>query len=391
MSKNRVIVSSVVLEGRTKAEVARDYGVSRRWVHTLVDRYLTGGWEALEPHSRRPKTNPRQLTAQLETQILTLRRSLSAEGHDAGAHTIAAHLERDHGSSPAPSTIWNVLARHGMITPQPKKRPRSSYLRFEAGLPNETWQSDFTHWRLADGTDIEVLTFLDDHARLALSISCHLVVTGTIVLTDFRQNVQEYGPPASTLTDNGLVFTAKYRGGKNGFENELRLLNIAQKNGRPNHPQTQGKVERFQQTMKKWLRAQPPAATLDELQDQLDHYRNYYNTIRPHRSLNRRTPAQAYAALGKAGPSGTVGGHWRIRTDRIDNDGTVTLRYGSRLHHIGIGRAHKNTPIRLLIHDRHIRIIDTETGQLLRELLLDPNRDYQPQKPQNALPKEDEL
>lgn len=391
MLRNRVIVTSVILEGRSKAEVARDYGVSRRWVHTLVDRYLAGGWAAIEPQSRRPKSNPRQITRELEEEIVLWRRSLSGGGHDAGAHTIATHLKRTHGKAPAVSTIWNVLARNGLVTPQPKKRPRSSYNRFEADLPNETWQSDFTHWRLADGTDTEILTFIDDHARKALSITAHNVVTGTIVLADFRRNVEEYGPPASTLTDNGLVFTAKYRGGKNGFENELRLLNIDQKNGRPNHPQTQGKVERFQQTLKKWLRAQPAVNTLDELQTQLDYYRHYYNTIRPHRSLQHRTPDEAYNSRPKAGPSGTVGGHWRIREDRIDNEGKVTLRYGSRLHHIGIGRAHKGTRIRLLIHDQHVRIIATETGELLRELILDPSRDYQPQKPQNALPKESEM
>ena len=258
-------------------------------------------------------------------------------------------------------------------------------------MPNETWQSDFTHWRLTDGTGVEILTFLDDHARLALSITVHHVVTGAIVLADFRHNTDTYGPPASTLTDNGLVFTAKYRGGKNSFENELRLLNIDQKNGRPNHPQTQGKVERFQQTLKNWLRAQPTGSTLEELQAQLDYYRDYYNTIRPHRSLQQRTPEQAYNSRAKAGPSGTVGGHWRIREDRIDNEGKVTLRYGSQLHHIGIGRAHKKTRVRLLIHDRHVRIIATETGELLRELILDPSRDYQPQKPQKALPKESEM
>lgn len=142
--------------------------------------------------------------------------------------------------------------------------------------------------------------------------------------------------------------------------------------------------------MKNWLRAQPPAATLKDLQTGLDTFRSYYNTIRPHRSLNRKTPAEAYTARGKATPAGTDG-HWRIRDDRIDDSGVVTLRYNSRLHHIGIGRAHKGERIRLLIHDRHIRIINTQTGELLRELLLDPNIDYQPQKPQNALPKESEI
>jgi transposase InsO family protein len=379
VSKARVIVSAVILEGRSKTEVARDYGVARSWVYTLVDRYLTGGWDAIEPRSKRPASNPRQISAELETEIVQLRQDLAGLGYDAGAHTIAFHLQQRHGTTPAASTIWKALKRNGLITPQPRKRPRSSYLRFEADLPNETWQSDFTHWALASGTGIEVLTFLDDHSRLALSVTAHPVVTGILEVADFRRNIKEYGPPASTLTDNGLVFTTRVRGGKNAFENELRLLNITQKNGRPNHPQTQGKVERFQQTLKKWLRQQSPAATLTDLQAQLDTFRSYYNQQRPHRSLNHSTPAQAYTARSKVGPAGTVGGHWRIREDRVDDSGVVTLRYDSRLHHIGIGRAHKGTRVKIMIHDRYIRIIATETGQLLRDLILDPTRDYQPQ------------
>lgn len=389
MHKNRIIVISVVVEGRSKAEVARDYGVTYRWVHTLVARYLAGGWEAIQPRSRRPLTSPTRTAPELEGEVLQLRRELTAAGHDAGPHTIAAHLERKRGASPAPSTIWKILRRHGLVVEQPRKRPRSSYLRFQADLPNETWQSDFTHWRLANGTGVEVLTFLDDHARLALSITAYPVVTVHHVLTQFRLTVTEYGPPASTLTDNGLVFTTRVRGGRNTFENELNLLGIDQKNGRPNHPQTQDKVERFQQTMKQWLRAQPPAATIENLQDQLDTFRGYYNTVRPHRSLNRATPAEAYTARSKATPAGTDG-HWRIREDRIDDSGVITLRFNSRMHHIGIGRAHKHERVRVLIHDRDIRVINTATGELLRELTLDPTRDYQPQKPQNALPKESE-
>lgn len=389
MHKNRIIVISVVVEGRSKAEVARDYGVTYRWVHTLVTRYLTGGWEALEPRSRRPLTSPTRTAFAIESEVLQLRRELSAAGHDAGPHTIAAHVQRRHGTSPAPSTIWKILRRNGLVAEQPRKRPRSSYLRFEADLPNETWQSDFTHWRLATGAGVEVLTFLDDHSRLALSVTAYPVVTVQHVLAQFRATVAEYGPPASTLTDNGLVFTTRVRGGRNTFENELNLLGIDQKNGRPNHPQTQGKVERFQQTLKKWLRAQPQATTIEHLQAQLDEFRRYYNTIRPHRSLDRATPAEAYAARGKATPAGTDG-HWRIREDRVDDAGSITLRFNSRMHHIGIGRAHKHQRVRILIHNHDIRVINPATGELLRELTLDPTRDYQPQKPQNALPKESE-
>jgi transposase InsO family protein len=162
------------------------------------------------------------------------------------------------------------------VTPEPAKRPKASYLRFAAEQPNECWQADFTHYPLADGTGTEVLTWLDDHSRLALSVTAHRRVTGPIVLAAFRAAVAAYGAPASTLTDNGMVFTTRFpggRGGRNGLETELRRLGITQKNGKPDHPQTQGKVERFQQTAKKWLRARhPQPTTVSELQHLLDAF-----------------------------------------------------------------------------------------------------------------------
>jgi transposase InsO family protein len=208
----------------------------------------------------------------------------------------------------SPATVSRVLARQGLVTPDPSKRPKSSYIRFAAELPNECWQSDFTHYPLAGGADTEVLTWLDDHSRYALSVTAHRRVAGADVLGPFRAACGQYGVPASTLTDNGMVFTTRLsggRGGRNALEYELRRLGTKQKNGKPNHPQTQGKVERFQQTMKNWLRAQPrqPAA-LAELQSLLDTFVGTYNTRRPHRSLaGRATPAAACAARPRAVPA----------------------------------------------------------------------------------------
>lgn len=287
------------------------------------------------------------------------------------------------------ATIHRILVRHGQVTPDPSKRPKSSYIRFEAEQPNETWQSDFTHYRLtrSDGTpgaDVEILTWIDDHSRYALHISAHRRISGPIVLAAFRETAGHHGHPASVLTDNGMVYTTRFsggRGGRNHLEFELRELNIVQKNSRPNHPTTCGKVERFQQTMKKWLRAQPDQpATLTELQALLDRFAVEYNTARPHRSLPRHaTPATTYAARPKAGPSTDRSGdtHDRVRTDKVSKNGTVTLRVAGRLRHIGIGRTHAGTDIFLLIQDLDVRIIDAATGEILRELTIDPAKDYQ--------------
>jgi transposase InsO family protein len=388
MSKARLVITAVVLEGRSQAEVARAYGVSAGWVSKLVARWRAEGDAAFEPRSRRPKTHPNATAPRTVELIVELRRQLVAQGLDAGPDTIAWHLATHHQVTVSPATISRVLTRAGLVTPQPRKRPRSSYIRFEADLPNQTWQSDFTHYRLATGTDVEIISWLDDHSRYALHISAHRRITGPIVLATFRATVAAHGIPASTLTDNGMVYTTRLAGGKGGrnaLEHELRRLHVQQKNSRPNHPTTCGKVERFQQTMKNWLAAQPDQpTTIPELQTLIETFRDTYNQQRPHRSLpHRATPATIYTALPKTLPatSRDTDTHQRIRHDRIDDSGVVTLRHNGRLHHIGIGRTHARTHIILLIQDLDIRVVNAVTGELLRDLTLNPDTDYQPQQP----------
>ncbi|WP_106253698.1 IS481 family transposase [Nonomuraea fuscirosea] len=391
MSKARVVITAVVVEGRSQAEVARSYGVSKGWVSKLVARYRAEGEAAFEPRSRRPRTSPNAIDADTVELIVRLRKELAEQGLDAGPDTIGWHLAHHHGRTVSRATISRHLTRHGLVIPEPKKRPRSSYIRFQAELPNETWQADFTHYRLTDGTDTEILSWLDDHSRYALSVTAHARVTGPIVRTTFRAAVAAHGVPASTLTDNGMVFTTRLaggRGGRNAFEHDLRRLHVRQKNSTPNHPTTCGKVERFQQTMKNWLRAQPDQpATLTDLQTLLDRFCDAYNHHRPHRSLPRRaTPAAAYTASPKALPAGSreADTHARVRHDRVDTSGVVTLRVNGRMHHIGIGRTHARTHVLLLIDDLHVRVANAITGELLRELTLDPTRDYQPQANPNT-------
>jgi transposase InsO family protein len=314
--------------------------------------------------------------------IVNLRRELTERGLDAGPATIAWHLQTHHHVTVSVATIRRRLVAAGLITPEPKKRPRSSYIRFEADLPNELWQSDFTHWRLADGTDVEIIAWLDDHSRYGLSLTCWPHVTGPIVVHTFQQATVEQGFPGAVLTDNGLVYTTRFaggRGGRNGLETLLAALGIEHRHSRPNHPTTCGKVERLHQTLKRWLAKQPPAETLVELQAHLDAFVDEYNHRRPHSSLRRRPPAVVYALLPKTGPARTTTtGPVRVRHDRVDKTGSVTVRHAGRLHHIGIGRAHARTPIVLIIDGLDIRIVNADTGQLLRHLTLDPNHDYQP-------------
>jgi transposase InsO family protein len=300
MSKARLVITAVTVEKRPVSEVARAYGVARSWVYALLARYQAEGEAAFEPRSRRPKNSPSAISDETADLIIRLRKDLAGQGLDAGPQTIAWHLEQHHQLKVSAATVSRYLTRAGLVTPAPSKRPKSSYIRFEADMPNECWQSDFTHYPLAGGQDTEILTWLDDHSRYALSVTAHDRVTGPAVLLAFRAACERHGVPAATLTDNGMVFTTRLsggRGGRNALEHELRALGVTQKNGKPNHPQTQGKVERFQQTMKNWLRAQPrQPATLTELQQLLDAFAGIYNTRRPHRSLpGRATPATAFA------------------------------------------------------------------------------------------------
>ncbi len=277
--------------------------------------------------SRRPLRSPNRVSVEIESEIVAIRKDLVRWGHEAGAATIAFHLTRRHGRSPAVSTIWRILTERGFVTPQPHKRPKSSYVRFEADQPNERWQAD----------------------------------------------------TATMLSDNGAVFTGRYRGhGRVVLEVTLAARGISFRHSRPYHPQTCGKVERFHQTVKKWLAGHRRAASLSQLQRQLDDFRRYYNTVRPHRALGRLTPAETYAARPKAVPTGIAfdTAHYRVRHDTIDRAGKLTLRHNSRLHHIGIGRRHASRPVLILVKDLHVRIT-TGDGELLRDFELDPTRDYQ--------------
>ena len=391
-SKARLVLTALFVDHQSPAEVAARYGVHRAWVYKLKARYQAEGDTALAPRSRRPKTSPTALSAAVVDLIKRVRKELPDAGLDAGPETIGWHLEHHHGHRVARSTISRHLTAAGLVTPEPKKRPKSSYIRFEASVPNETWQSDFTHYRLTrpdgrPGADVEIISWLDDCTRYALHVSAHTRVTTPVVVTTFQETLARHGIPASTLTDNGMVYTVRLagherRGGKNSFEAELSRRHIVQKNSRPAHPTTCGKAERFQQTMKKWLRAQPTQpSTIAELQTLLDQFADQYNHRRPHRSLpHRATPATLYDTMPKAfpGPITHPQTHERIRHDRVDKAGSVTLRHNSRLHHIGIGRTHAGTCVILLVQDLQIRVVNATTGELLRELTLDPNRDYQP-------------
>ena len=296
MSLARLVVTAVRIEGRTKAEVSRDYGVSARWVYELCRRFDAEGEAGLDPRSRRPRASPGRIPVEIEDEIVELRKDLLDQGLDAGAHTIAVHLTRRHGPVPSVATIWRILVRRGFVTPQPQKRPRSSYVRFAAEMPNESWQADITHVRLADGREVEILNVIDDHSRLLIASDALAVFKAADVVASFHRAAAAHGFPASLLTDNGAVFTATPRGGRCAIELETARLGIRSVHSSPYHPQTCGKVERLHQTLKRFLARQVPAETTEALQVKLDRFRDYYNSVRPHRAIGRKTPSEAFGA-----------------------------------------------------------------------------------------------
>jgi transposase InsO family protein len=327
MGMERYVVDAVLLEGRSAREVARAHGISKSWIYELVRRYRAGGYEALEPRSRRPRSCAHKTPPEVVEQIVKLRGELAAQGHDAGAETIAYHLAGQIEEVPSLSTIWRILRREGLVIHQPQKRPRCSLIRFCAELPNEMWQADITAWCLAGGEVVEILNLIDDHSRLFLGSDAYRRVKAADVVVSFHRAAELHGLPASFLSDNGAVFTGSYRGGKVLLESELERLGIAIKNSRPYHPQTCGKVERLHQTLKRYLAAQAPAETLSALQEQLDTFVHYYNDIRPHRALHGHTPLQSYSARVKARPAGaSPATHFRVRQDKVDRTGKVSLR-----------------------------------------------------------------
>ena len=379
MSKHRVAVLKVVSAQLSVTAAAASCGISRGHLHRLLRRYREGGLDAVEPRSRRPRASPQRTAEAVRTRIVTLRTELVAEGLDAGPATIAWHLGQEGLGVASTSTIRRILHAAGLVTPEPHKRPRSSWIRFEADAANELWQSDFTHWRLADGSEVEIISWLDDHSRYLLSCSPGTAlgrVSGDDVVATFTAAGDAHGFPAATLTDNGAVYTSRFTGGRNNFEYLLAWLGIRQKNGSPAHPQTQGKIERFHQTLKRWLGQRPMPASIAELQVMLDAFRFAYNEERPHRAVGRATPGQAYRATPKAVPSNAGRAHFRLRYDVTDKKGALTLRRGGRLYHLKVGAAHARRRILAIVDEQEVTVVAMDTGEVLSSHRIEPAKGY---------------
>jgi transposase InsO family protein len=379
MDLGRFLIETHLRTGRPIKELARVHEVSASWLFKLLRRYRLEGPTGLEARSRRPHRSPSRIRDLYEDEIVALHKELAGDGLDAGAQTLHFHLAQRHAHPPSVSTIFRVLKARGFVTLEPHKRPKSSFVRFESDLPNEMWQADMTHVELGDGEIYEVLNMVDDHSRLCVVSRAMKVVKATDVVRVLHQAGATWGYPASLLTDNGLIFSTGRRHQVAGAtEQALFSLGIEAKHARPYHPQTCGKVERFHQTMKKFLVAQDGIETKKQLQRALDRFAIYFNKVRPHRELRRHTPMSVYLAREKAGPSPSFVkvGDRRLRLDKVDTRGRVTLRHRGRLHHVGIGNPYAGWRVAMLIDGLDIEIVGLD-GSPLRRLVLDPTKDYQ--------------
>lgn len=357
------------------AAFCRDNQISRQTFYKFRKRFRDGGIEGLQDRSRRPLTSPGQTSAEVEDLVVRRRKQLIEQGRDHGAQSIVWSLQRQGVAVPSVSTVWQILTRRGAIIPQPQKRPKSATKRFCFARPNECWQSDWTGWSLADGSAVGIAGSLDDHSRYLVGLRAGTGdADGDLVWSVMLAGIEECGIPSMSLSDNGIVYTGRFHSHESAFEINLRALGVRTINSAPFHPQTCGKIERFWQTLKKWLAARDPVVTVAELNDLLEEFRTFYNHQRPHRALRGATPAEAFAATAKARPA-----------DRPLPAPVFVGRYtvGVKSGYVSVAPYRVNVGLRWAGHDcdvirdgEHIAIFSG--NRLVRAFTADPTSSYQP-------------
>ena len=365
MSLRRLIVE-VDTDGLNVVGFCAEHGISTWFFYDLRRRFRLEGEAALEPRSRAPHRVANRTPVEVEDAIVAKRKELEAAGLDAGPESIAFHLQ-DLEGCPTPSTIWRRLNARGFIIPEPSKAPKHTGRRFNAERANECWQLDDTPWALADGTEVKILNVIDDHSRLLVASIAMVTCTGAASVAAVAEAAAVLGWPACVQSDNAKAF-------RQVLVPALSALGITSKRSRPYHPQTNGKVERFHQTLKKWLSKQPPAPTITELQAQLDLFRFLFNHQRPHRAIDRRFPAQCWTTAPKTGPADRPLSQTATTTHNVNvSGGTIDL--GSR-YTVSVGAAYNGQRALAVITGLACHVfID---GRLVRNLTLDPTRRVQP-------------
>jgi transposase InsO family protein len=378
------------VHGGERVEVTAEcagLGTTTKTFYKYLARFAAEGVEGFYPRSRRPLRSPTRVSGEVEDVIVRARKELDGEGWDAGAEQIGFWI-RDHPQAwptgavvPSRATINRVLDRRGQMVKVPQRRPRRSRHRFEADQPNTMWQMDGFEHGLANGRTVVVLQISDDCSRFDLALRAVVSENSQDVWDAVLHAAARYGLPARFLTDNGTAFSGRRRGWVSRLEENLRALNVLPLTSSVGHPQTCGKNERAHATVLKWLARQPAAETLDELQAQLDAYRDHYNHWRRKTHLDGMTPAERYT-LGPLDGPGTDTMLWPvlIGSALVSASGCI----GVDKHLLGIGRRHAGLTVTTIRQHRQIAVFTDH--QLIAEFTLTGRRGYQA-KNAVALPK----
>jgi putative transposase len=348
------------------------YELRRRAQHEELPAVLAG-------RSRRPTRSPNAVSLEVEDLAVRLRKQLADDGWDCGPKSVQHQIRQLGVAAPSPATLARIFTRRGVVTPQPQKRPRSSWRRFTFPAPNGCWQLDATEWALLDGTEVAIFQVLDDHSRRVLASLAAPGETSDGALTVVRLALQRFGIPQLFLSDNGAALNPTRRGRTGQLETYLRSLGVNPITASPNHPQTCGKNERVHQTLKRYLRARPRAATLGELQQQLDTFDQRYNHDRPHQALDGKTPVAAWEATPLAPapepPAPKVPEPARpaigVTQPKTDPKGKVWV--GNRSIHLGW--EHVGTRVLALRDGDHVDLF-TLTGTHIRSVTFEPGRNH---------------
>jgi transposase InsO family protein len=349
-------------------EFCRDHGVSTWFFWDLRRRHRREGDVVLEAKPRAAHRVANKTPLEVEEAIVAERKRLTDGGLDNGAGSIASYLAGVTGL-PSEATIWRILKVRGFIVDDPAKRPKRAHRSFTAERANDCWQLDDTTWWLADGAEVKILNVVDDHSRLLAASTAMTTCTGAAALAALAAAATVLGWPARLLSDNARAF-------RNVLADAVRHLGVGVGHSRPYHPQTCGKVERFHQTLKKWLAKQPPAVTLDELQAQLDLFRVIYNHHRPHRAIARRHPADVWAEAPKSGPADQpIGAPTRTWHATVIG-GRVCC---GKSYLIAVGAAYERLPATVVLTGTTCHVF--AAGRHVRRLTINPNQRGQPLDP----------
>ncbi|WP_163805599.1 integrase core domain-containing protein [Mycolicibacterium anyangense] len=282
-----------------------EHGISRKSFYELRKRAKADGPAAvLEPRSRRPRSSPSTLTGEVKEQAISVRAALQASGLDHGPISVHDKM-RALGLDPVPSvaSLARIFRQAGVAKAEPKKKPRSAWRRFVYPAPNACWQLDATGYVLTRGRQCVIFQLIDDHSRYAVASHVAWSETADAAITVFDKAVATHGVPQKLLSDNGIALNPSRRGYLGKLVEHIGRLGVEAITGKPYKPTTQGKNERFHQTLFRYLDKQPLAVTLAELQAHVDAFDDIYNNQRPHQGLpGRVTPRTAWEATAKAQP-----------------------------------------------------------------------------------------